>query len=176
MACHTRGNFCVQKYRLALVTWLSVLVVAWVVFSLGDAETTTHDQSAERFRSSVVQCLPLLENRVAYIPETFSATPFQHLTVCTSKVGRLGWMRLRFRLLSSGMLIARSCAITPTPGPLAPPADSPLLPGKELRVIVRATSPHTVVSATQTWMHAFGLSLDAMHLGGTTIDALGGQP
>lgn len=58
---------------------------------------------------------------------------------------------------------------------LQPPADSPLLPGSALRVMVWAHPPHALISATQRWMQTFDLTLDAMHSGGTTVDALCGQ-
>lgn len=83
--------------------------------------------------------------------------------VLLSALIRLGW--------SPGAAAAAGASATS----LQPPRSVPLLHSKEMCAMVWADPPHSLISASQSWMHAFGLNLDAVHLHKKTVDAFGGQ-
>jgi len=67
-------------------------------------------------------------------------------------------------------------AATTSEGACWPPAESPLLPGTALRVLVWAHAPHGLISASLSWMRAFGQTLDSLHSGDATIESFSAQP
>ena len=82
----------------------------------------------------------------------------------TSRLLQLGWSPT-----------AVGAAATTSEGACWPPAESPLLPGNALRVLVWAHAPHGLISASQSWMRAFGQTLDSLHSGDATIEFFSSQ-